>query len=246
MRWCGSSRRQTAGSGTPRRCRAASGVAEQRRPSWFLGDRGQLAVRAEQLIDVGAQARRGRYSSHGCRSFREFVALRRKLRPPSCVPADGRHPPRRDDRGPEPHPLTGLDIDPSVGDTGLGALDRPRPGRETSARRARCAPPTADPPRCARPGARPHGRPPRPPTPQPTSAERPRGRSRPAPTGVLARRLLGRYSEHRRSFFAGVPAPAEPASVRGRSVAPSNGSPIHDFSTYLPAHLPPEPAHRRR
>jgi hypothetical protein len=49
--------------------------------------------RTEQLIDVGTQARRGRYSlRHGCRSFREFVALRRNLRPSSFTPADRRHP----------------------------------------------------------------------------------------------------------------------------------------------------------
>ena len=41
---------------------------------------------------VGAQAHHGRYSlRHGCRSFREFVALRTNLRPSSSAPADGRH-----------------------------------------------------------------------------------------------------------------------------------------------------------
>jgi hypothetical protein len=39
---------------------------------------------------------------------------------------------------------------------------------------------------------------------------------------VLARRLIGHYSQHRRSFLAGAPAPAELVSVqRGRHVAPS-------------------------
>ncbi|MGQ0618073.1 MAG: hypothetical protein ACT4PW_13980, partial [Acidimicrobiia bacterium] len=46
--------------------------------------------------------------------------------------------------------------------------------------------------------------------------------------------VIGHYSEHRRSFLAGAPTPAELVSVqRGRYVAPSNGSPIHKFRSYL-------------
>jgi hypothetical protein len=51
---------------------------------------------------------------------------------------------------------------------------------------------------------------------------------------VLARRLIGHYSQHRRSFLAGVPAPANLVLVqRGRYVAPSIGWPIHKFRSYL-------------
>ena len=60
-----------------------------------LQDRGQVTLRCEQLIYLGADALRRRYSfRHGCRS--SFVSwlcfFRRNLRPSSFTPVDGRHP----------------------------------------------------------------------------------------------------------------------------------------------------------
>jgi hypothetical protein len=44
--------------------------------------------------------------------------------------------------------------------------------------------------------------------------------------------VIGHYSQHRRSFLAGAPTPAELVPFqRGRYVAPSNGSPIHRFKS---------------
>ena len=72
-------------------------------------------------------------------------------------------------------------------------------------------------------------RPPRPPARPPASGGRPPGTiSSSADAHLRAALVVGHYSQHRRSFLAGVPAPAELVLVqRGRYVAPSNGSPIH-------------------
>ena len=62
-------------------------------------------------------------------------------------------------------------------------------------------------------------------------------------THLRAGLLIGHYSQHRRSFLAGVPTPAVLVLVqRGRYVAPSNGSPIHRFRSYL---SPPRPGTHR-
>ena len=70
-----------------------------------------------------------------------------------------------------------------------------------------------------------------------------RGRQHPAGTiedNLIERRthlaaalVVGHYSQHRRSFLAGAPTPAELVLVqRGRYVAPPNESPIHRFRVW--------------